>query len=101
MTSLVIGVWVVTLAWLVTGFLVFWLAIERPLRDRGVPKPLGFHPPNFIGNHNRELTAYRTQRLRAGRSIAWWRFMMAWRYLLGLLAIASFVVTLIATFEIV
>lgn len=101
MTTLVIGAWVATLAWLVTGFLVFRFAIERTLRDRGVPKPFGFHPPSFIGNQSRELTAYRVKRLGAGRSIGWWRFMMAWRVLFGLLAIASLVLTFVAALEIV
>ena len=100
MTRLVVGVWVVTLAWLLTGFLVFYFAIERPLRDRGVSRPFGFRPPNFIGNHGRELTAYRTQRLRAGRGIAWWRFMMAWRYMFAGLTIASLMITFQAALEI-
>ena len=89
-----------TLGWLVTGFLVFRFAIERTLRDRGVPKPFGFHPPSFIGNQSRELTAYRVKRLGAGRSIGWWRFMMAWRVLFCLLAIVSLVLTFVAAFEI-
>jgi hypothetical protein len=100
LTGIVVGVWVVTLSWLVTGFLVFTFAIARPLRDKGVSRPLGFHPPAFIGSHSRELTAYRVQRLRTGRGLAWWRFMIAWRFLFALLALASLLITLTATLEV-
>jgi hypothetical protein len=99
-TSLVIGVWVGTLGWLATGFVIFTFAIARPMRDRGVNRPFGFHPPAFIGNHSRELTAYRMQRRRSGRSIFWWRFMMAWRVLFALLTISAFLITFAAALEI-
>ena len=99
MKMLVIGAWIVTLVWLAVGFLVFRFVIESALRDKGVSRPHGFRPPNFVGNHSRELTAYRTQRRRAGRGIAWWRFMMAWRVLFGVLAVCSIVITFIAALE--
>lgn len=101
MTEFVVGVWVVTLAWLVAGFVVFHFAIERALRDKGVPAPSGLRTPDFIGNQSRELTAYRTQRLRLGRGLAWWRFMMLWRFLFALLALVSILVTFLAALEVV
>ena len=100
MTAIVVGVWVATLAWLLTGFLVFTFAIARPLRDKGAPGPSGFRPPAFIGSHTRELASYRVQRLRTGRSLAWWWFMIAWRFLFALLAIASLLITLTAALEV-
>ena len=100
MTQFVVGVWVVTLVWLLAGYLVFQLAIARSLRDKGVSKPIGFRTPPFIGSQTRELTVYRTQRLRAGRGLAWWRFMVAWRVLFGVLMLGSLLATLLAAFEI-
>jgi hypothetical protein len=96
-TSFVVGVWVATIAWLFAGYFVFHFAIQRSLRDRGVPRPSGLRAPIFLTNQSRELQTYRTRRLRAGQGIVWWRVMIAWQVLFGLLAMTSLVTTVLAS----